>query len=271
MEPVSSTQENKTGQTLAANSYQEVIVTINYASNGARADGPFSVRLGDVYLTYSTINDFEFVPNGTYACTLTTETEHTQESTTSPIITITSEVVTCGSEQFYVMERTSSTITMLAKYNLSTSASPYLQDTTGAINPVWYSETSSEYGEGTIIYPYVEAYEGYLKNTLGIITADATLLSLNQAQTLLGFTKNDYDVYMASSSTPSWAYSTKYWLKEEPWAVGANGSRQLYSAQSYWSDEWGISDPSDPSNNVSAYGGIGIRPVVTISASLVQK
>ena len=60
MDPITSTQEKIIGQTLAINSYQEVIVDIKYAENGTRTDGPFRVKLGDIYLTYSSIQEFEF-------------------------------------------------------------------------------------------------------------------------------------------------------------------------------------------------------------------
>ena len=128
MKEVTSTQKDITGQTLAVNSYQEVIVTIAYAENGARADGPFSVKLGDVYLTYSSIQDFEFITNqGGKVCTLSEEIYSKDDDYTSSALTENVEVVTCGSEQFYVMERNTATIKMLTKYNLSTTVSPYKQ------------------------------------------------------------------------------------------------------------------------------------------------
>ncbi|MBE6152338.1 MAG: hypothetical protein E7165_03390 [Firmicutes bacterium] len=45
--------ESITNHTLAAGSSEEVIVTLEYAKDGARADGAFTVSFGDISLTYS--------------------------------------------------------------------------------------------------------------------------------------------------------------------------------------------------------------------------
>lgn len=54
-----STSASKTvfGHKLAKNSYETVRVIIEYASNGTRADGPFSVAFGDISLQYSTVDN----------------------------------------------------------------------------------------------------------------------------------------------------------------------------------------------------------------------
>ena len=41
---------------LAIDNYEEVIVTIEYASDGTRADGDFSVAFGDIVLTYKSVD-----------------------------------------------------------------------------------------------------------------------------------------------------------------------------------------------------------------------
>ncbi|MBE6151913.1 MAG: hypothetical protein E7165_01200 [Firmicutes bacterium] len=53
MDPVTRTTDI-TNHTLAAGSSETVVVTLTYAENGARADGPFTVTFGDVSLTYTT-------------------------------------------------------------------------------------------------------------------------------------------------------------------------------------------------------------------------
>ena len=52
----SSTTNNITNKTLAAGAGEAVKVTIEYASNGARADGPFTVSFNDVSLYYATVS-----------------------------------------------------------------------------------------------------------------------------------------------------------------------------------------------------------------------
>lgn len=41
---------------LATDAYEEVIITIEYAADGTRADGDFSVAFGDIVLTYGSID-----------------------------------------------------------------------------------------------------------------------------------------------------------------------------------------------------------------------
>lgn len=45
-----------TNHPLAVNAYEQVIVTITYASDGERADGEFNVLFGDITLNYSSID-----------------------------------------------------------------------------------------------------------------------------------------------------------------------------------------------------------------------
>ena len=54
--------ESITNHTLAAGSSEEVIVTLEYAKDGARADGPFTVTFGDISLTYATTAESQDIP-----------------------------------------------------------------------------------------------------------------------------------------------------------------------------------------------------------------
>lgn len=51
---VQETKEHITENVLTQGSYALVTVTLKYESNGARADGPFSVSFGDLSFDYST-------------------------------------------------------------------------------------------------------------------------------------------------------------------------------------------------------------------------
>ena len=57
-----------TNHTLAAGTSEQVVVTISYASDAARADGSFTVTFGDVMLTYSSVADY--VPENESICKL---------------------------------------------------------------------------------------------------------------------------------------------------------------------------------------------------------
>lgn len=52
---VTQTTQNITGETLAAGAFEPISVTIEYASNGTRVDGPITVDFPDVSLYYSTV------------------------------------------------------------------------------------------------------------------------------------------------------------------------------------------------------------------------
>ena len=52
-----------TDHILNKNTGEEVKVTLKYADNGARADGPFTVNFGEITMVYSTINDSSYTPD----------------------------------------------------------------------------------------------------------------------------------------------------------------------------------------------------------------
>ena len=51
-----SSQASITGHTLAKGAYEEIVVKIDYAAGGDRADGPFDVDFGNIALTYSSVD-----------------------------------------------------------------------------------------------------------------------------------------------------------------------------------------------------------------------
>ena len=53
---VTTSQANITGHNLAISTAEPVVVTIDYASNAARADGDFDVTFPDIVLTYSSVD-----------------------------------------------------------------------------------------------------------------------------------------------------------------------------------------------------------------------
>ena len=51
-----SSQASITGHSLAKGAYEEIVVKIDYAAGGDRADGPFDVDFGNIALTYSSVD-----------------------------------------------------------------------------------------------------------------------------------------------------------------------------------------------------------------------
>ena len=72
-ESATTTKQITTEHKLAQNSSETVTVTLSYAANGARADEPFEVTFGNIYLTYGTqtgmeIPSFSTVEPGSTFC-----------------------------------------------------------------------------------------------------------------------------------------------------------------------------------------------------------
>lgn len=135
--------------------------------------------------------------------------------------------IACGNEEFYVISRTSTETTMLAKYNLNVGTYKYEgpegiqninlmidRDDGSVYGTVPFSDskywTSSGYvfdEDQTGINKYVKDYELYLKNNI-VSGAEARLISFEEL-ILLGCSEEDW--YCDVSGYP-WLYSTNYWL-----------------------------------------------------------
>ncbi|MBR6690261.1 MAG: hypothetical protein IKL65_02910, partial [Bacilli bacterium] len=266
LEAVSTSQSSIQNHTLATNTSEVVTVTISYAENAALADGAFNVSFGDVSLIYSSINDYvapETPEETTPVCTLT--------DNDSDGVASLSDVVTCGTENFYVMDNKNNEVTMLSMYNLNVGDNVYPDAPIGIQNEnvfgwkegyeqygsvgfsttlYWDSSSYSKFvfGESSdIIYPYVTSYERYLKETVKVTSAIATLVSYEQLEDLncTGST---------CSNEPSWVYSTSYWTGS------ADNSNLVWRVLSF-----GMLGGASPNDNSDA--GMGVRPVVTISTS----
>lgn len=174
-----------------------------------------------------------------------------------------SDIVTCATESFYVMENDGVNVTMLSKYNLNVGNNPYPSGELGiqnenvfgwksgyttygtlsfSTNNYWSSNVNNYpsyiYNNNSLLYSYINEYELYLKNSLKLTTAAATLMSLEQANALR-FNKGN----------PSWLYNSSYWL-------GNVASSTLVYYIEY--PENLVTAPFDVN---STYG---VRPVVTI-------
>ena len=53
---VTGTNASITGHTLNKDASEKIVVEIEYAADGTRVDGEFSVEFGDVSLTYSSVD-----------------------------------------------------------------------------------------------------------------------------------------------------------------------------------------------------------------------
>ena len=185
------------------------------------------------------------------------------------------DVVTCGSEKFYVISNDGSNIQMLTKYNLEKSLTPkqltsyyiYTEYVNFSSTYYWWNVANQKYtvdvnykNEGrsypyvynsnSKLYQYVEAYKNVLEN-MGINVVDAKLISYEQLFTL-GCRQND------CSSAPNWVILSSG-HGNAPYWTGSGSYGQVWRV--YHKTNFTVS----PVNNPNLI--YGIRPVITISVS----
>jgi len=168
-------------------------------------------------------------------------------------------MISCGNEKFYIIESNEETITMLSRYMITKDLNNPVQTTTFSTikfaNSNYWSYNVSKYpayvyNEKSNLYPYVEAYENYLKINFNLNTASASLISYEQLVALgckkTGFTCN-------GSSYSSWLrpISGYYWT----------GSADTKSTLFYVNEGGGFLSHSTAS---------GIRPIVTVNKEQIK-
>ena len=258
------TVKNVTGHNLAVGGYETVKITLEYASNGARADGPFTVHFPDVSLYYVTIpGEAEEYRNLAYS-----------EVFNNPSICDGHDAITIGEENFCVISSNTSSMKVITEKLLSNSISSPRQTTSSPAivafgqSQYWDSsylpsrfgslEYPYVYDEHSLLYPYIEAYKNYLR-TLGADVLEARLIS-NEELTDLGcqYGQSSGNVSYCMSSPNRWLFSpvagTYYWVGN---AIGTDSGFMMC-----------LNDSGDFSANLghSPYGvtGYGIRPVIEL-------
>ena len=188
-----------------------------------------------------------------YTCSLTTETFNAgSHYYTDYMNIVTIEVVKCGTEEFYVLEKNNSTITMLAKHNLRLDSAPYLQSHVyQGETTFYYPETSVEtegYTPEAKVYSYVNTYGEHLKSIIGDNSISARLL-----------TTLDLNNYFGCDSSCNFKFPV-----EAPgfWTTSIDNHGNISVIYPYFGvtiDIWAISSANES----------GVRPVITISASKI--
>jgi len=183
------------------------------------------------------------------------------------------ELITVGTESFYVISNDGTNIKALAQYNLyvggyddDTSVTAYtdatgLQDSTmlgwtqsmaDPYDPYYpqegitaFSSTSNTYS-GSIVEGYVNTYVDTLNNKMNANVTAGTLITTDEL-VVLGCNMSDQVCF---SSSYSWLYSTSYWTSSASDPDGV----------------WGVATTSGLSDlPYDAEFALGVRPVITIS------
>ena len=180
-----------------------------------------------------------------------------------------------GTECFYVISSTDSTVTMLAKYNLyvgsectsSTTCTPYGEEATGMQNSTMLGfggaalrkgttafsskeQTGTYYGyyNGSIVEKYVNNYKTLLESNFEVEVIEARLITKDELTNPDAFACEE-DHY-CSNKYP-WIYSTSYW-------TGTYYSDPLYV--------WFVrSDGYFYDSLYSVESAGGVRPVIVVS------
>lgn len=199
------------------------------------------------------------------------------------------DVITLAGEEFYVISNDGTNIKMLAKYNLYVGGyrdkenrnqiNEYSEgENTGIQNSKMigggneeeridgitqfsdsqtHGKTDGDY-EGSIAEKYVNDYLKYLieKAKLDSNNVSATLITVDELESL-GCSKIDGNC----SNAPEWVYNTSYWTK----------SKKVYNGKESEGTLWVISRNGklQEAPNVANY--LGVRPVITIPVSVLEK
>ena len=211
-----------------------------------------------------------------------------------------SDVVTCGTESFYVMTNKNNKITMLSMYNLDVGN--VYDSSTGEITPIknptnmqneqakgWLENDSIWYGivafstinfwdpneeredypsyvysvNADIIYSYISEYERILKDEIKVSNAQAMLISYDQLVELGCDPQKETcgpDLY----DTGAIETPAPEWVYSTTYWTGS--AYNVFRVWDVYSDGFFSSVVFDDSNGFLT-NGIGVRPVVTISSS----
>lgn len=250
---------------LAPGESEMVYINLDYFSTETLADGPFSIIFPSISMEYSTSDAVSMQPSTqSKICTYVDSEDDTGYQIGKIDL---SDVVTCGTESFYVMSNENGKVTMLSMYNLYVGNSvdeewnpTPLKSPTGIqnidargyvvgkypfIGTTAFSDIDSTYS-GSIVEGYVNNYKIYLTN-MGLDISSARLATKLELEKL-GCSSSTYSCI----SAPSWVYSTSYWSES------ANGVNVVWLVSS---------EASFGNGNYRSDIDIGVRPVIEISES----
>lgn len=180
------------------------------------------------------------------------------------------DLITLGTESFYVYDIEGDNVSAISQYNLyvggqvndsSYTVTPLenptgLQDSRAIGYTISYPfvgvlqfHSSSNAYETSEIKPYVEAYAAKLAELDGEVQ-NVRLITKEELETL-GCDSDNY----TCESAPSYIYSTSYWTS----SPDAERDYRVWGVRSSGHCDW---------NSVYAYGVLGVRPVIEISKSL---
>ena len=295
-------KEVSEGDILSKGETRNLTITIEFIKDLTKEDLPTSTST--ISLSYKlnfVQTDEKVTSTGQSSSSACTSFEKKDTYSVGDVIAL-CNTTTNKSEDFYVISDNGTTVTALAKYNLLVGNTVVFNDdfSDATVTPIssseegyglqnsiagyvewdsegmplshtvkgtmnfsesnyWVDSSSkllSKYGSdypadvfdsNSNLYEPLESYKTYLKNTLGKTSITAKLM-IYEDLISLGCSTSNYSCELA----PSWVYSTIYWT------ASAYGSSRV----------WILTSDGNFSNTYTdCTGGLGLRPVITISKS----
>ena len=258
-----STTLNITNHVLKKNNSELVKVTIEYTSGSSVADGPFTIKFGKIYLTYgsTSLSGTPTLPEEVDPVCIATSTATTGNIPSGSFNygdEYTCEVGDSYSNTFFVLENNTDTVSLIMKENYTDSYVPKLTGwciDEGSDNTCKnISTTGSEAPDG-------KDYLGHIKEIFNKKGVEVSFPTYDQLSTAAG---------NKTSGFPMWLYDYMY-----------NATHSLKEIYGYWTAT-PHADYSTSAWHVYYYGNLdfsrvgfsggeyGLRPVITISKSLVS-
>ena len=268
---------NITNHVLKKNNSELVKVTIEYTSGSSLADGPFTIKFGKIYLTYGSTNlsGTPTIPEEPTICTAVTE------ATTGNVPTgsfnygdeYICDVGDGEDKTFFVLENSSDTVSLIMYANVGVDGKAVTSSSTNRSTVAWVTKedyiaaggTESDWGtngnnnKGPLTA--AKALKEYTSTWANITQTQVTLPTANQIATVLGQTFNNSRI----TDLPIWLYGNCN-LSSDFKGYWTSSPRVDYS-----NNTWIVYyDGSLSYSSVYYSGNYGIRPVITISKSLID-
>ena len=253
-----STTLNITNHVLKKNNSEVVKVTIEYASGSAVADGPFTINFGKIYLTYgsTSLSGMPTLPKDPICTAVTT-------ATTGNVPTgsfnygdeYTCQVGDSYSNTFFVLGNSGDNVSLIMKENYTDSYVPQTlawctdggSDSTTCKN---ISTTGSDAPEG-------KDYLGHIKEIFNKEGVTVSFPTYNQLKNVSPDTMPTWLYDYLNNTTHPVSKLYGYWTITP---------RDIASSLAWFVNSYG----NVYTNSVDSASWYGVRPVITISKSLIK-
>ena len=261
---------NITNHVLKKNNSELVKVTIEYVSGSAVADGPFTINFGKIYLTYgsTSLSGMPTIPEEVNPVCIAASTTTTGNAPTGSFNygdEYTCQVGDSYTNTFFVLENSSDTVSLIMKENFTDSYIPTTVSwcTDGGVDNTTCKNINSTGSDA----PDGKDYLGHIKSIFNKKGVEVNFPSADQIATASGKTFDGTDVL---SNLPTWLYDYLYNTTHPVsglygyWTITPNAGSYL----SAWYVSYdGYLYPSDLVDDTDSYG---VRPVITISKSMIK-